>query len=259
LQTLAVTGFLQCRLSAASTVLTLLPLNGNLITIAGVPCALPSAGVTVANSGLAANTSYNVYASWSGTAIVPQLSATGHSTDTTTGMEIQTGTPALTLVGKIRTNASAQFVDSITQRFVINWAKSSRSNLSLMRALTASTGAFGLNAYTVMPGSTTLLEFLTWADEAFGFSWDGFGTVNVACDALAMIGLDAGNTDACARVSAVTPTTLTYPLVCSLNANAAEGYHTAEIYVQENTTATFTFTGSATPGLRCVHSGFIRG
>ncbi|MBP0532956.1 hypothetical protein J8J19_22570, partial [Mycobacterium tuberculosis] len=51
----------QCRLSYVSgTQLKLSPYNGNNLIINGVPQQIPSAGVTLANTGLAASTKYYV-------------------------------------------------------------------------------------------------------------------------------------------------------------------------------------------------------
>lgn len=251
---------LQCQVIVSGANLLLLPLNGNVITIGGVPRQIPSAGVTLSTSGLAANTLYNIFASWNGTAIVMTALVAAHSTDTTTGMEIQTGFPGQMLVAKARTNASIAWVDSATQRFLINWPKAARASKSLKIALTTTVGVFSTGAYAVLAGSVSLLEFLSWGDEATHLDWSGYYTCNVApVNSLTMIGVDAGNTDAMSA-SSNTSTSADVPVNMQYNETLSEGYHKAEIYCQQvATVSTTTYGGSATPGLRCVHSGFIRG
>jgi len=82
----------QCRLSVVSTTsLKLAPLDGSQLMIAGIPQNIPSAGVTITNSGLAASTLYYVYAYMNSGTMTLELSATGHATDANTGIEIKSG------------------------------------------------------------------------------------------------------------------------------------------------------------------------
>ena len=115
----------QCRLAYSNaTTLTLSPYQGQYIKIAGALYAIPSAGVTVSNSGLSASTLYYVYANVSSGSVSLSISATGHSTDSTAGnvgVEIKTGDNAYTLVGMIYTNASSQFQDSTSARGVLSF------------------------------------------------------------------------------------------------------------------------------------------
>jgi hypothetical protein len=124
----------QCYLQlTSSTAITLMPKNGNNVPNAGNILQLPAAGVTGANTGVLLNgtPASNLVAS---TVYLVALNAssqleywtlgTGHSPSSTSGnigVEIITGHNDKTLVGMIRTNSSAQFVDTDASRFVVSW------------------------------------------------------------------------------------------------------------------------------------------
>ena len=150
----------QCRLSVASaTSLVLKPYNGNNVLVNGIPLTLPSAGVSVSNSGLSASTLYYVYLA--GTTASPSLvlSATGHVT-ATSGVEVMSGDATKTLVGMIMTNASSQFSDTVLFRGCANWFN--RRKL-LGAALTSSVSTTSTSATKL---STTLdISFLCWSDD----------------------------------------------------------------------------------------------
>ncbi|WP_454862472.1 hypothetical protein [Paraburkholderia fungorum] len=166
----------QCRLSVTNTTtLTLAPYGGNNLIINGVPRQIPGAGVTISNASLAASTVYYVYASWTGSAIQLNLSATGHST-ATSGIETKTGDTTQTLVGMIATNSSSQFVDSATQRFTLNWFN--------RRGLLGGTGYNTPTSFAVQTAteitSNLRVSFLLWADEAIYFNTEGTVSNNSA-------------------------------------------------------------------------------
>ncbi|MCS6302381.1 MAG: hypothetical protein H8K07_01745 [Nitrospira sp.] len=94
------------------------PYNGNRLLINGSIETIPSAGVSVDSGGLVSNTIYYAYMYMSSGVMTGEFSTTAPATDTTYGHQIKTGDGTRTLVGLVRTNASSQFVDSVTQRFV---------------------------------------------------------------------------------------------------------------------------------------------
>lgn len=94
------------------------PYAGNRLLINGSIETIPNAGVSVTNGGLTSNTLYYAYAYLSSGTLTLEFSATAPAVDTTYGHQIKTGDGTRTLVGLVRTNASSQFVDSVTQRFV---------------------------------------------------------------------------------------------------------------------------------------------
>lgn len=123
---------------------------------------IPSAGVTLGNGGLAANTTYYVYAFWNGSAIALEASTTGHAEDADTGIECKSGDSTRLLVGLIRTEAGSTFQDSDSVRYVLSYF--------CRRVLRGSTE----HAADVATSSTSFVElaiarrvlFLNWGDES---------------------------------------------------------------------------------------------
>jgi hypothetical protein len=115
----------QCKLVYVdATHVKLIPFNGNQIKIAGALYSIPAAGITISNSGLVASNLFYIYATIISGALALYASPTGHATSTTAGnvgVETFSGNDAYTLVGMVYTNASAQFVDSPTNRQVRSW------------------------------------------------------------------------------------------------------------------------------------------
>jgi hypothetical protein len=100
----------QCYLSRQSaTVLVLLPRNGNVLNVNGLPERVPVGGVTVANTGMSANTVYFVYAYMAAGVMTLELSATGH-TASAMGVETKTGDTSRTLFGKNNGGTAALFL-----------------------------------------------------------------------------------------------------------------------------------------------------
>ncbi|MGE4528146.1 MAG: hypothetical protein AB7D00_07240 [Rhodospirillaceae bacterium] len=111
----------QCRLVLDGANLRLNPYNGNALIVGGTVRAIPVAGVSLAATGLDADTNYYIYAAMSEGAVILEASTTAHSPDATTGVEIKTGDATRTLVGMARTVAGPAWADSLTQRLVISW------------------------------------------------------------------------------------------------------------------------------------------
>lgn len=146
----------QCRLDYVSTTqIKLSPKNGNKLTINGAAYAIPSAGVALANTGLAASSVYNVYAYMNSGTMTLEASATGHSTDTASGVEIKTGDATRTLVGMVDTDNSTLFTNRLRSWFNDN-------GFALTTALTADQGSIGSD-YTEITGLRA--SFLVWANE----------------------------------------------------------------------------------------------
>jgi hypothetical protein len=153
----------QCRLVAtSSTVLTLIPINGQFIKIAGVIYAIPSAGVTLSNSGLSASTLYYIYASISGGNVTLSASATAYATDTTAGnvgVRIRSGNNAFTLVGMIYTSSGSQFVDTATNRQVLSYFN------RLDRFLSGSASNYSTTSTALVVVTPIIISSLNWADD----------------------------------------------------------------------------------------------
>lgn len=94
----------QLTISGASLLLS--RCNGKYLTINGTLRDPGSSGVTLAIGAASANTTYYVYASWSGSVIALEFSATSFVIDSATGMPVKNGDATKTFVGLARTNAS---------------------------------------------------------------------------------------------------------------------------------------------------------
>lgn len=176
----------QCRLSVATaSSLRLSPYNGSTIIINGAPRQIPAAGVTVTNSGVTASALRYVYAFMSGSTMALEVVATGHSTGTD-GIEIKTGDPSRSLVGMVYTNASSQFVDSVTQRHCLNWFNRRTLNCYLFNV-----SSFNFTSSVGAEISTTLrASFLSWSDEATTAAITGYAAISTGNIANIQVSID---------------------------------------------------------------------
>jgi len=245
----------QCRLTKSGANLLLSRFNGAYLTINGTSQLIPAAGVTLSPTGVA-GTTYYIYAFMSGSTMTLEASTTTHATDATTGIEIKSGDATRTLVGMARAIAGPAWVDTITQRLAISWFN--RKPIQLQAVLTAVAGNFSTGTYTVLSSSLPL-EFLSWAGELSQAKFQGRLANNVinAVSTTATF-LDATNTESYTSTQAYAANAL-QPVYCSLDIVASEGFHTFNVYAQQDVVSTASYAGSATPGGRCVHSAVIQG
>lgn len=153
----------QARLSYSSaTALLLKPYQGNQIWVNGAFRTIPTAGVSLANTGLTAATLYYVYAYMNGATLTLEAATTTHTADTTYGHEIKSGDATRTLVGMAYTASGSPgtFADSTTQRFVASWFNRQGKTLEASISGVAST------ATTATANAALTLQYLTWSDEA---------------------------------------------------------------------------------------------
>jgi hypothetical protein len=199
-----------CRLVwSSATALILNQFNGNGLIINGIPCIIPSAGVTLSNSGLSASTLYYVYASLSAGSIVLSASATAPALGTN-GVYQMSGNAAYTLVGMAYTNSSAQFVDDpVNGRLVRSWFNRVRTQMSQNVANSTA------SATDVVLSNT--LQFLAWGDEQLTVGVAGFTTINAAANIASTIYLDG---------SAVGETCITGAYTASADMAVSCGYST---------------------------------
>jgi hypothetical protein len=216
----------QCRLSAQSTTsLLLAPYNGNNVIVNGAALQIPSAGISVSNSGLAASTLYYVYLG--GTTAVPTLtlSTTGHTAQAN-GITTMTGNTALSLVGMVYTNTSSQFSDTAALRGVANWFNRVTKYFqgSTLGGSTTSTTQTELNsAYRAV--------FLAWSDEAISAQVQGVAYNNTAAQSVNIqVGIDNAPVGGYGQMySAVAGQTS--GLIGTYNGNLTDGAHTAMVLV----------------------------
>lgn len=167
---LAQVGHGQCRLVVTSTTnIRLNPFNGRNLIINGIPQQVPSSGVNLTNGSLSANTFYYIYAFMNSGVMALEASATGHSADATTGVEIKTGDATRTLVGALSTDSGALFQQSGANMLVISYFN--RRSLVATNSTASGTG-FNSSSFTEIT-SAIRVNFISWADEFVEGSFSG--------------------------------------------------------------------------------------
>jgi hypothetical protein len=169
---------------SSATALILSPYRGRYVAFADetvVTC--PIAGVTLANTGLSADTTYYIYAVTSDDTVITSLEASTTAYDYDTSSNIAkkqgTGNEDRLFVGMIRTDASSQFVDHSTQRFVRTCFNDSGVSLA-GAAVGGGTSQPSFTAQTSVGTFTGGLEFLAWGNEWLDISWVGYHRNNTA-------------------------------------------------------------------------------
>jgi hypothetical protein len=163
---------------SSATALILSPHRGRHVAFADeTVVACPIAGVTLANTGLSADTTYYIYAVTSDDTVVTSLEASTTAYDFDTSSNIAkkqgSGNEDRLFVGMIRTNSSSQFVDHSTQRFVRTWFND--SGVSLVGAsVSGGTSSTTYVAQTSIGTFTGGIEALLWANEWVDLSWVGY-------------------------------------------------------------------------------------
>lgn len=236
----------QCRfIFTNSTTCTLQRWNGKYLMINGVWRTIPSAGVTLSATGLTPSTLYYVYAYWTGTAIALEASATGHSTDSTTGVEIKTGDATRTLVGMVYPVTGPNFADSNAQRFVASWfnRRQRRCSSAFSTDRTCTTIAPSFSEIN----SEIAIKFLTWGDD-----------IPTACFGRWMVNTSAVLAAVCIAYDSTSVSTFQTTFLYQTNAPhfpgaisaafsaPAEGAHTVTLIGQVGSAATLTCTGGTT-------------
>lgn len=172
----------QCILEYVSgTQIKLLPRNGDKLFIAGTQYSIPSAGVTLANTGLSASTLYYIYAYMSGGTMTLEASATARATDTTAGnvgVEIKTGDNSRTLVGMVYTDGSTpgQFLDAAGTRYVRSWFNDQGVAGSVVAGTPTTASATMVNLTGVV------LYQLCWAGETVQATFEAYGSSSTSQD-----------------------------------------------------------------------------
>lgn len=222
----------QCRLVYVSpTSIRLAPYNGNGLIINGTSRKLPSAGITLSNSGMVINTLYYIYAFWTGSAINLEFSATGHTIDSSSGVEIKTGDATRTLVGMVYSNSSGQFSDSATSRLVASWFN--RRSVGGGITTTGSLNYSSVSNTEISP--SVRLQFLTWLNESTDIKVTGQFTNSTASQSVAVTAyvdntaygniagayiVVAGGGTGFSSCNSLTPT----------GGYLSEGFHTSQVY-----------------------------
>lgn len=173
----SVFGGCQLQFNSSSTV-KLVPFKGNLVSFPSAALAvIPSAGISstvnscylngTSGSSLTASTLYYAYLWNSGSAGSPAYvidwSATGHATDTTSGIEIKSGDATRVLVGMAYPQSGPVFADTAKLRLVATWFN--RRARQILNAFTTSRTTTS-SSYTEINSEIRTL-FLSWGDGLF--------------------------------------------------------------------------------------------
>jgi hypothetical protein len=243
----------QCRLDLAAGALRLMPRNGNLLSVNGAAATVPASGVTLAAAGLAANTTYYIYAVASDGAVTAlEASTTGWAVHSD-GTAIKAGDASRALVGMARTIAGPAFADTPKQRFVASWFN--RPPRALTAAATADRSTSSTSYVEV--SQDFRVEYVGWGDSAVSIAASGATYNNTAGTANRFsFGVDsAAATEAWCYVINFNATQFQgFGLAGS--AQPDEGYHYITLLMNV-TAGTGTVGGSATPGARSVLNAMI--
>jgi hypothetical protein len=236
----------QCRLTKSGANLILLPVNGQSLVINGTARAVPSAGVTLAPTGLSIDTLYYVYAAWSGSAITLEASTTGHATHTD-GVEIKSGDPTRTLVGMAYVVTGPAFSDSDTQRYVASWFH--RRAQRALGVFTANQAKTNTGAFEEVHSSIRA-SVITWGDElvrmaGVGFIADGGGNQTATA-----LGVDGVTPEDGAQRQTITSGSEGAISVMAAR-RLAEGQHYVTLLGRRSAAGTSTWAGNASAPNRC--------
>jgi hypothetical protein len=232
----------QCRLVYVSaTQIKLQPHNGRNLCINGLPEQIPTAGVTIANTGLSANTVYYVYAYMNGPTMTLELSTTGRSTWATYGIETKSNDTSRTLVGLVVTNGSSQFQDSSTVIGVLSFFN--RRRKMALNYFTAARSHSNTTATEL--ASEIRVNFINWAEEQASARANGGIWATTAGPVYAYIGVDTNSQSdsggGCGVIGSQVPFAAEYTLG-GLTENAS---HFASIYAIAAAGGSVTMTGNA--------------
>lgn len=195
--------FGQCKLIKSGSNIVLQPSGGNLLSVNGQGCTIPSAGVSLAPTGLTVGTLYYIYATASGGAVnALEASATGHSTSSTAGnigVEIKTGDDTRTLVGMVQPTTGPAFTDTSTNRLVRSWFNDAGPAMTASFDVTKTTTSTSLTELD----SNFRINSLVWSGELFTVSPFGSASVNAVSTAFTAVAFDSTSSPDSAIVSSV--------------------------------------------------------
>lgn len=151
----------QVRLSYVSTTsIRLDRCNGTKLFVNGANRDVPSAGITLSNSGLSASTLYYIYAFMSGATMTLEASTTAPAADSTYGHQIKTGDSTRSLVGKVFMNGGGLFEDSAILRYVASWFNRQLKTVANSQSANSSSTTFAV---------LQTMSFLGWPGDTASF------------------------------------------------------------------------------------------
>lgn len=151
----------QCQLTKSGASLLLSPYGGNRLTVNGLPCIIPDAGVGLAASNSASVFVY-IYAVATGGVITSlEMSTTAPTSQAGTGIKQKTGDATRTLVGAAFTDTGGAWADTDGKRWLLSYfnrrRKASRTVLTVSLSST--------NTSYVEVDTNLRNNFINWSDE----------------------------------------------------------------------------------------------
>ncbi|WP_225706129.1 hypothetical protein [Bradyrhizobium cenepequi] len=157
--------FGQCRLTKSGANLVLSPRDGNLLTVNGVACTIPDAGISLAPTGLSAATFYYIYASASAGAVnALEASTSAPAVQAGTGVKIKTGDATRTLVGAAYTDTGLAWADTDGKLWVLSYFNRRQKRSKKAYSANRSTSSDTPNELN----TEIRTNFITWSDETVG-------------------------------------------------------------------------------------------
>lgn len=218
-------GLGQCRLTLSGGNLLLSRFNGSRLTINGIGENIPSAGITLAATGLTPSTLYYIYAYMNSGTMALEASTTVPVADTATGIQIKTGDATRSLVGMARPVTGPAWADTTAQRFVLSYYNRVRK-----RAEGSFTASRSTTSTTFVEINTEIrFEFLAWGDTDLSFGANGTAYTNPGAGTIyTRIALD-GTTNWVAQQGQATATDYLIPVTATGSATPTVGYHYATL------------------------------
>lgn len=156
-------GLGQCRLTLSGGSLLLSRFNGSRLTINGFAETIPSAGITLAATGLTPATLYYIYAYMNSGTMTLESSTTAYAVDSATGVQIKSGDATRTLVGMAYPETGPVFTDTAKKRFVRSWYND--TGVNLINNFTANRATSSPHTTPQEVNTEIRCQFLLWAGE----------------------------------------------------------------------------------------------
>lgn len=216
----------------STTVVTFKPFRGNLVSFpSGAIAAIGSSGITstvtsatlngTAAQPLVSGTLYYAYLWNNGSAYVIDWSATGHATDTATGIEIKSGDATRVLIGMARPVAGPLFSSTAASQLVATWFN--RRPVRLANKFTTDRSTSSTSFVEV--NTEIRCTFLTWGDALQAqFSGGAFTTAG-SSNIIGGPSIDGATTDGSFVSTRCSATTTGNSVSTSGTLLPTEGYH----------------------------------
>lgn len=221
---------------------------------------------SITNSGLSANTNYDVFAYYTGSAVAIELSAWTNNTTRTDsvtrimGKWVKASNYTRLLLGTVRTNASIQFTNNIAQRFINNIYN--KRPYKLKRTDTTASWTYNTSTWRqVRAAATNQVDFvLSEPGVLIDLIYQVYVSTGISTNGWVAIGIDsttAPHTDSTVYVS---PSAGALSIMAAMRTDSlASGYHYAAMLEYSAGGNTSTFFGVSSGFEICKMVGSIMG